>query len=216
MISHEAVVATIESYLEKPTQELFDRVCDLVEELIGAAVHADDAHLLRQCEDVVSFVQYNASGFPEPIFDILIRTGRNAGFWRGHNTWILLNAISGNWEGLSQVQRESLVALLEKNLSGSSSMMCFAITEFLGDHYHGQQALDLASRLLADHALPCRRFVPHLLEHIVRANPNSGLGDAAFAELSALVADPAQEVREEVRLSLERILGTRKRESGSR
>jgi hypothetical protein len=84
-------------------------------------------------------------------------------------------------------------------------MLCFTISELIGERMHDSLALDIFTRLLRVRRDHCRKFVPHGFEHIVADSQDPEVAQSAFEKLNLCTSDRSQAVREEAELSLQRL-----------
>ncbi len=92
-------------------------------------------------------------------------------------------------------------------------MVCFVMTEFLGERYANRDALEVTRALSQTPVVMPRSLAPHALEELHRHAPDEQVAAEALSLLKSMATDPNQDVRDEVETSLGR-LQTRPRKNG--
>ena len=80
------------------------------------------------------------------------------------------------------------------------------LTLILGECYANEEAFKILCRLKNIEAEEKRALIPHGFEHIVTDSHNRKLEQQAYEQLLAMKSDPSENVRDEVEISLQRIV----------
>jgi hypothetical protein len=144
--------------------------------------------------------------FPSETFIGLPAIFAEEKFQQSDGSWKLIRVFEGNWEQLSEEQRNTLLPVLESHYESLSDWMaCFVISGILGELYADARAFQTLCRLSKCHKEVPRSFVPHGFEHVVSDALDAELAMQALAELTKMQTDPSPMVRGEVKESLDRI-----------
>lgn len=176
---------------------------------IDEATARSDADALRRAAyDLETVLMEGDPGVASEIAEGVIRRLGTAEFRAAPSAWHVLFAVRDDLENLSEEKRRRLfLAMVDAFDSFADWMSSFVVSE-MAEYFATGWALQAVRTRLADTDERVRRYVPHTLEHIARAAPESTVAREAFDSLVAMLRDPAPEVREEARTSLGRIAGT--------
>jgi hypothetical protein len=173
------------------------------------ALSTDDPELARQLMVELEIMQLGRGGFSERCFRQLMKAFASRQFAQSRRAGIsILVGLYVQWERLSPAQRRRLGSVLERaypRITPAAWMLCFTISELIGERMHDSLALGIFTRLLSvgrDHS---RKFVPHGFEHIVGQSQNREVARSALEKLNQCATDRSQAVREEAEESLQRL-----------
>ena len=131
---------------------------------------------------------------------------RDPNFLSLTNSWKLFYFIAGNWEQISEHERECLRKVLGEAFDNCGDWMgAFVIGEILGDHYADEVTLGILARLAKTACLLTRQLLPHALEHFAKATHCEEHKGLAIQQLQELGKSDSEEVREEAFMSLAKL-----------
>ncbi|MDY6780948.1 MAG: hypothetical protein SW833_00025 [Cyanobacteriota bacterium] len=187
---------------------------EMLVDAIEQAIESGQEMQMQECASAISFATSRFSYFPSEYFELIVRNLQKENFLKSNESWHLLHTFdSGNWYTISDQQKDKLLLLLETAYPAFSDWMsCFFISELLGSRYANEGAFEVFCRLKKIEAEMPRSFVPHGFEHIVTDSSDRQLQQRAHTELLQMKNDPSEEVRGEVKTSLQRIANRKKRE----
>jgi hypothetical protein len=146
------------------------------------------------------------SRFPNHLFTSLLEVIKRRDYLEMKGSWYLLRIFQNKWDYLSEQQRDLLLPALEVAYRDLRDWMaCFVIAEILGRLVKDERALLSLRRLRSVESSTARSLVPHGMELIIRGSQDRSLAERALAEILDMQNDPADEVKNEVRLSLARL-----------
>lgn len=181
---------------------------EAIHERIAAAIANSDGTELEQAVYDLGTLLLYFDHFPEQSFGFVLSMTRERTFleMQGSHHLLYLFDSTAAWDSLSESQRDHLLPVLETVYSEVNDWMSwFVISSLLGEHYMNEQALETLQRLKGIEAESPRSLVPHGLEHLVTSSGNPDLARRAYQELTQMVNDPSEQVRNEVAISLQRI-----------
>jgi hypothetical protein len=169
----------------------------------------DDGKLAVRLMVELYMMHLGRSSFSEKCFRQLMKAFRSRRFARSRKAGTsILMGLYDQWDRLSPAQRRRLASVLERvypRVTPGARMLCFTISEVIGERMHDSLALDIFTRLLSVGRDHCRKFVPHGFEHIVADSQDPEIAQSALAKLNLCTSDRSQAVREEAEVSLQRL-----------
>jgi integrase len=192
---------------------LIDRLADAMERKDAVALgtcaqileQAITASIAASADDIdiltfhLGLCTTDTSTYPEARFQYLLDLMQTQGFQDSLVAHHLLSCIQQEWDRLSANQRVRLLPVLEWIYPHLKDWMgWFLISEFLGQQYRDQAALDAVVRLRASSSEGPRSLLPHALQHMITDSPNEDLVRQATAELQDMTRDPSAKVLAEV------------------
>ncbi|AFZ24732.1 hypothetical protein Cylst_2523 [Cylindrospermum stagnale PCC 7417] len=187
--------------------EAFDNINpQIIEEAIEQAMAVGEEMQMEECADAISGNMSMKNYFPEYFFDLIIDLLKQQKFLVSQGSSHFLTVLEFNFRLLSDVQKDSLLPLLETAYPSFTDWMSwFVISELLGQYFADERAFEILCRLKNVAAEQPRSLVPHGFEHIVRDSGNEALAKKAYAELLEMKSDVSPQVRDEVETSLKQI-----------
>ncbi len=178
----------------------------IIHEAIEQGIAAGEEIQMQECGHAISNNMAMKNYFPEYYFNLIIDLLKQEKFLASNGSWHFLQVFQLNFQLLSNVQKDSLLPLLESSYSAFTDWMSwFVISEILGQCFANEQAFEILCRLKNLAAEESRSLIPHGFEHIARESDNEALARKAYAELLQMRNDVSQQVRDEVEISLSKI-----------
>jgi hypothetical protein len=179
---------------------------ELIAEAIKQAINSGEEMQMKECASAIARTLSTLNYFPEPYFKLILDFLNQQRFLESNGSWHLLFVVEGDWELLSECQKDRLLPSIETSYGCFSDWMSrFVITELLGEKYADERAFEVLCRLKGLAEGNKRALVAHGLEHIVTDSNNEDLARKAYTELVQMKNDPSEQVRDEVETSLQRI-----------
>jgi hypothetical protein len=179
---------------------------ELLQILMYEAIASNDSLRLREYAYAMETSALGTYHFSEHNFELILALLDRRELLEMDGSFYILRVLENDWELLSDEQKQRLLPALETAYGLFKDWMSwFAISELLGEYFGDEQALQSLSRLKTVRAEGPRSLVPHGLEHIVKGARDEDLASRAYTELLSMRNDPSEQVREEAKLSLQRL-----------
>jgi len=141
--------------------------------------------------------------WPANFFQGLEEFFNDPKFFSLASSWKLLYFINGNWEHLSEHEKERLCNILANTFDKHENWMgAFVTSEILGNHYADEQTLATLVRLAKSARLPERSLAPYGIGILARTTEHEALRRLAVHELQELKESDSEEVRDEAQIAL--------------
>lgn len=203
----EEIAAAIPIAYDALEQFFPELITEAIEDAMNSS-NSDQEMQMKECAAAIS----NAilSYFPDQYFNLILGLLKKKTFLKASGSFhFLLILDSGNWDIISEKQKDELLPLLENSYGLFADWMsCFVITELLAQCYANEAALNILCRLKKTEAETPRALVPHGFEHFVTDSDDPKFVKKAYEELLQMKGDPSEKVRDEVNESL-RIIANR-------
>jgi hypothetical protein len=177
----------------------------ILDEIVAAAAAGDSQALpalfLELSPCVLVFTH-----LPSEFFERLRSLLSDNKFLRLDESFQLVYFLNGNWDLLTQEQREQLRPLLPGLFDKHHNWMgAFIIGEMLGSRYVGEDTFKIFVQLSRTAQMPAQALVPHGLETLAQNTTDTRLRSQVVEELRRLSSSDVEQVREEARISLRKL-----------
>ncbi len=183
----------------------------LVVERIDKAIAMQNAEELEHLANILATFCFENSTpslkeFPEQIFQAILSSLNSPDFKKMLGSYHLLMIIEYDWARLSSIQKENVIAGIERAYPDFADWMaCHVSSEILGRFACNEASLQALTHLAGTAKVIPRSLIPIGLESLARETKVPSLREQAIVALRAMHNDLSEQVRSEVSQSLKRL-----------
>jgi len=183
---------------------------------ISLGLSSNNWSLLNEWITLESSFTYNYGATPEDehfddgIYTRIIDLLNQEDFLQSKGSFNVLLTLEYDWSLLTETQKRKLLPELAKAYPNfNESMAWFLIAELLGEYYADASSLEVLLHLKSVNLDEARSLIVMGLEKVVKNSIDKVVTQKAYAELLKMKLDSSEIVRNEVKLSMQRIANNR-------